>query len=84
MASSKLVFVGSKISPSADEIGVINLNVLFSLDSQINIMVSIPNNTWADTNVLFDNMYIDLTGEYPAIINTAIRKANKLFPEWTK
>ena len=74
MANSKMVFVGSKVTPSTDEIGVMNLNVLFS----------IPNNTWADTNVLFDNMYVDLTGEYPAIINTAIKKANKLFPEWTK
>ncbi len=84
MASSKMVFVGSKVTPSTDEIGVMNLNVLFSIEDQINIMVSIPNNTWADTNVLFDNMYVDLTGEYPAIINTAIKKANKLFPEWTK
>lgn len=83
MSSSKLVFVGSKVTPSLDEIGVMNLNVLFTADS-VNIMVSIPNNTWADTNVLFDNMYVDLTGEYPAIINTAIKKANKLFPEWTK
>lgn len=83
MATAKLVFVGSKVTPSLDDIGVMNLNVLFTVDS-INIMVSIPNNTWADTNVLYNNTYVNMSGEYPAIINTAIKKANTLFPEWTK
>ena len=82
MATAKMVFVGSKVSPSINDIGVVMLNVLYSIDNQINIMVSIPNNTWADTEVLFDNMEIDLAGEYDPIINKAIRAANKLFPNW--
>mgnify|MGYP000665673538 FL=1 len=82
MATSNIVFVGSKVSPSVNDIGFVMLNVLYSIDNQINIMVSIPNNTWADIEVLFDNMEVNLAGEYDPIINKAIRAANKLFPNW--
>jgi len=80
---STLKLVGSKVSPNTNEIGVVNVNVLFSID-KINIMVSLPNNTWSDIEVLFDNMEVDLKGEYDPIINKAIRKAKKLFPNWSE
>ncbi len=80
---STLKLIGSKITPNNNEIGVINVNVLFSV-SNINIMVSLPNNTWSDIEVLFDNMEIDLNGEYNPIINKAIRQAKKLFSNWSE
>ncbi len=78
-----LKLVGSKVSPNTNDIGVININVLFSVNN-INIMISLPNNTWSDIAVLFDNMEVDLNGEYDPIINKAIRQANKLFPNWSE
>jgi len=80
---STLKLIGSKITPNNNEIGVININVLFSIN-KINIMVSLPNNTWSDIEVLFDNMEIDLNGEYDPIINKAIRQAKKLFSNWSE
>lgn len=80
---STLKLVGSKVTPNQNEIGVMNLNVLFSV-GQINIMVSLPNNTWADVSVLFDNMEVDLSGEYDPIINKAIKQAKKLFSNWSE
>jgi len=76
MIATKLVFNGSKISPDSN--GIIRLNVLFNN----NILVSMPNNTWADNEVLFNNKEVNLIGEYDPIINKAIKAAYKLFPNW--
>ena len=76
---AKAIFQGSKVSPG--ENGLIMLNVLFTID-KLNIMVSLPNRTWADIAVLYDNKEVNMSGEYPASINTVIRQAKKLFPNW--
>lgn len=80
MATTKAVFQGSKVSPG--ENGLIMLNVLFKADN-INIMISLPNMSWADIAVLYDNKEVNMSGEYPAIINNVIRQAKKLFPTWS-
>ena len=79
MATSKIEFQGSKISPS--ESGAIYLNVLYKADGNT-VMVAIPNNTWMDTQVLFNDKEIDMMGEYTPIINKVVKAANKLFPNW--
>lgn len=76
---AKAVFQGSKVSPG--ENGLVMLNVLFTID-KLNIMVSLPNRTWADIAVLYDNKEVNMSGEYPTVINTVIRQAKKLFPNW--
>lgn len=78
--ATKIKFVGSKVTPS-DEAGVIMLNILYDIENA-NIMVSLPNNTWSDVRVLFNNAEIDLNGEYPAVINGVIKYAKKQFPNW--
>ena len=78
--ATKIKFVGSKVTPS-DETGVIMLNILYDIENA-NIMVSLPNNTWSDVRVLFNNAEIDLNGEYPAVINGVIKYAKKQFPNW--
>jgi len=78
--ATTLKFIGSKISPS-DENGVIMLNCVYSAGDNT-IMVSVPNNNWSDTRVLFNNVEVNMAGEYPADINRVIRAANKLFPNW--
>jgi len=81
MATAKMVFVGSKVSPSVNDIGVVMLNVMYAVNNTL-LLVSIPNNNWADTEVLYNNIDINLDGEYDPIINKAISAANKLFPNW--
>lgn len=78
--ATKIKFVGSKVTPS-EQTGVIMLNCLYDIENA-NIMVSLPNRTWADTRVLFNNQEIDLNGEYPAVINGVIKYAKKQFPNW--
>lgn len=80
--TTKIKFIGSKVTSSETQNGIIMLNILYDIENA-NIMVSLPNKEWADTRVLFNETEVDLKGEYPAIINSVIKYAKKQFPNWS-
>ena len=75
-----LTFTGSMVSPGQGSI--IILNVLF-IEGKDTIMVSLPNNTWADNQALFNSTEVNFSLEYDNRVNQAIKKAKKLFPNWS-
>ena len=46
------------------------------------VCVILPSKKWIEVIVTVNSMTVDLSGEYPNIINSIIRRARKAFPHW--